>query len=118
MGNPGGPFGGPYAGQGNQGLGGAGLGPQLQNKGPMAQFNVDKKNQPMQGMAAMVGNKYKLTEKMYYNYFYQVGRFKYQLKMIPLSLISSLLPFFPLHHCTALCSLFLFTYLNLVLIVN
>lgn len=60
MGNPGGPFGGPYAGQGNQGLGGTGLGPQLQNKGPMAnslaQFNVDKKNQPMQGMAAMVGN--------------------------------------------------------------
>ncbi|XP_032357880.1 histone acetyltransferase p300 isoform X7 [Etheostoma spectabile] len=53
MGNPGGPFGSPYAGQGNQGLGGAGLGPQLQNKGPMAQFNVDKKNQPMQGMAAM-----------------------------------------------------------------
>ncbi|XP_034415367.1 histone acetyltransferase p300 isoform X3 [Cyclopterus lumpus] len=57
MGNPGGPFGGPYTGQGNQGLGGAGLGPQLQNKGPLgnslAQFNVDKKNQPMQGMAAM-----------------------------------------------------------------
>uniref|UniRef100_A0A7N6FK16 histone acetyltransferase n=1 Tax=Anabas testudineus TaxID=64144 RepID=A0A7N6FK16_ANATE len=57
MGNQGGPFGGPYAGQGNQGLGGAGLGPQLQNKRPMAhslaQFNVDKKNQPMQGMAAM-----------------------------------------------------------------
>ncbi|KAK1881675.1 Histone acetyltransferase p300, partial [Dissostichus eleginoides] len=53
MGNPGGPFGGPYAG--NQGLGGAGLGPQLQNKGPnsLAQFSVDKKNQPMQGMAAM-----------------------------------------------------------------
>lgn len=64
MGNPGGPFGGPYAGQGNQGLGGAGLGPQLQSKGPMAnslaQFNVDKKNQPMQGMAAMVGNTCKL----------------------------------------------------------
>eukprot|EP00066_Takifugu_rubripes_P014009 XP_011603275.1 PREDICTED: histone acetyltransferase p300-like isoform X2 [Takifugu rubripes] len=52
MGNPGGPFGGPYQSQGNQGLG-----PQLQNKGPMAnnlaQFNVDKKNQAMQGMAAM-----------------------------------------------------------------
>uniref|UniRef100_I3KUK1 histone acetyltransferase n=1 Tax=Oreochromis niloticus TaxID=8128 RepID=I3KUK1_ORENI len=58
MGNPGGPFGGPYGSQGNQGLGGTGLGPQLQNKGPMAnsmaQFNVDKKNQPMQGMSAMV----------------------------------------------------------------
>ncbi|KAK7944349.1 hypothetical protein WMY93_000077 [Mugilogobius chulae] len=57
MGNSGGPFGGPYAGQGNQGMGGAGLGPQLQNKGPMAnslaQFGVDKKNSPMQGMAAM-----------------------------------------------------------------
>lgn len=58
MGNPGGPFGGQYGSQGNQGLGGAGLGPQLQNKGSMAnsmaQFNVDKKNQPMQGMGAMV----------------------------------------------------------------
>lgn len=57
MGNPGGPFGGPYQSQGNQGLG-----PQLQNKGPMAnnlaQFNVDKKNQAMQGMAAMVGTQY------------------------------------------------------------
>uniref|UniRef100_A0A3Q3VT39 histone acetyltransferase n=1 Tax=Mola mola TaxID=94237 RepID=A0A3Q3VT39_MOLML len=57
MGNQGGPFVGPYAGQGNQSLGSAGLGPQLQNKGPMpnnlAQFSVDKKNQPMQGMAAM-----------------------------------------------------------------
>lgn len=66
MGNPGVPFGGPYGGQGNQGLGGAGLGPQHQNKGPMAnslaQFNVDKKNQPMQAMAAMVGNKYRLSE--------------------------------------------------------
>lgn len=83
MGNPGGPFGGPYAGQGNQGLGGAGLGPQLQNKGPMAnslaQFNVDKKNQPMQGMAAMVGKTCKLIGKkclcarcnneLYYNSF-------------------------------------------------
>jgi len=59
MGNPGGPYGGPYVGQGTQGLGGAGLGPQLHNKGPMsnhlAQFSMDKKNQPMQGMAAMVG---------------------------------------------------------------
>ncbi|XP_068610300.1 histone acetyltransferase p300 [Brachionichthys hirsutus] len=57
MGGPGGAFVGPYAGQGNQGLGGSGLGPQLQNKGPMAnslsQFNVDKKAQPMQGMATM-----------------------------------------------------------------
>uniref|UniRef100_A0A3Q3JU27 histone acetyltransferase n=1 Tax=Monopterus albus TaxID=43700 RepID=A0A3Q3JU27_MONAL len=57
MGNPGGPFGGPYAAQGTPGLGSTGLGPQLQNKGPMAnslaQFNVDKKNQSMQGMAAM-----------------------------------------------------------------
>uniref|UniRef100_A0A667XMB9 histone acetyltransferase n=1 Tax=Myripristis murdjan TaxID=586833 RepID=A0A667XMB9_9TELE len=62
MGTPGGPYGAPYAGQANQGLGGAGLGPQLQNKGPMAnslaQFNVDKKSQPMQGMAAMVGNQW------------------------------------------------------------
>uniref|UniRef100_H3D9B6 histone acetyltransferase n=1 Tax=Tetraodon nigroviridis TaxID=99883 RepID=H3D9B6_TETNG len=54
MGNPGGPFGGSYQSQGNQGLG-----PQLQNKGPLAnnlaQFNMDKKNQAMQGMAAMAG---------------------------------------------------------------
>lgn len=61
MGNPGAPFGGPYTGQGNQGLGGTGLGPQLQIKSPMPnrlpQFNVDKKNQPMQGMAAMVGSR-------------------------------------------------------------
>ncbi|KAK2820870.1 hypothetical protein Q5P01_023829 [Channa striata] len=57
MGNQGVPFGGPYAGQGNQGLGVAGLGPPLQNKGAMsnslAQFSVDKKNQPLQGMATM-----------------------------------------------------------------
>lgn len=67
MGNPGGPFGTPYAGQGNQGLGGAGLGPQLQNKSPMAnnmaQFNMDKKNQPMQGLAALVGLKYLSLDK-------------------------------------------------------
>uniref|UniRef100_A0A665UEI3 histone acetyltransferase n=1 Tax=Echeneis naucrates TaxID=173247 RepID=A0A665UEI3_ECHNA len=57
MGKPGGPFGGPYAGQGSQNMGGAGLGPHLQNKGSMANslagFNVDNKNQPMQGMASM-----------------------------------------------------------------
>nr|XP_057917914.1 histone acetyltransferase p300 isoform X2 [Doryrhamphus excisus] len=57
MGNQGVPFGGPYAGQGNQGLGAAGLGPQHQSKGPlgnsMAQFNVDKKSQPIQAMATM-----------------------------------------------------------------
>ncbi|XP_061666260.1 histone acetyltransferase p300 isoform X2 [Syngnathoides biaculeatus] len=57
MGNQGVPFGGPYAGQGNQGLGGAGIGPPHQNKGPMAnslaQFNVDKKSQPMQTIPPM-----------------------------------------------------------------
>lgn len=67
MGNPGGPFGGPYQSQGNQGLG-----PQLQNKGPMAnnlaQFNVDKKNQAMQGMAAMVGTQYLLSENLLKSY--------------------------------------------------
>lgn len=102
MGNPGGPFGGPYAGQGNQGLGGAGLGPQLQNKSPMAnslaQFSVDKKNQPMQGMAAMVGNKYRLTGKkclcvrckneLYYNSFTKLA----DLSINSDSLISYLLP--------------------------
>lgn len=69
MGNPGGPFGTPYAGQGNQGLGGAGLGPQLQNKSPMAnnlaQFNVDKKNPPLQGLAAMVGIEYSYKKRLY-----------------------------------------------------
>ncbi|XP_037133556.1 histone acetyltransferase p300 isoform X7 [Syngnathus acus] len=54
MSNQGVSFGGPYAGQGNQGLGGAGMGPQHPNKGPMAnslaQFNMDKKSQ---GMATM-----------------------------------------------------------------
>nr|XP_049614962.1 histone acetyltransferase p300-like [Syngnathus scovelli] len=48
MSNQGVSFGGPYAGQGNQGLGGAGMGPQHPNKGPMAnslaQFNMDKKS--------------------------------------------------------------------------
>lgn len=67
MGNPGGPFGGPYQSQGNQGLG-----PQLQNKGSLAnnlaQFNVDKKNQAMQGMAAMVGTWQKLSEKRLKSY--------------------------------------------------
>lgn len=62
MGSPGGPFGGPYQSQGNQGLG-----PQLQNKGPLAnnlaQFNMDKKNQAMQGMAAMVGTCYIFSEQ-------------------------------------------------------
>ncbi|KAG7255131.1 hypothetical protein CRUP_007830, partial [Coryphaenoides rupestris] len=57
MGNPGGPYGGSYVGQGTQGLGSTGLGPQLHNKGPMsnhlAQFSMDNKNQSMQGMAAM-----------------------------------------------------------------
>uniref|UniRef100_A0A673AR68 histone acetyltransferase n=1 Tax=Sphaeramia orbicularis TaxID=375764 RepID=A0A673AR68_9TELE len=57
VGSPGGPFGGPYAGQGNQGIGGAGLGPQIQNKGSMAnslaQFSVDKKNPNMQGMVSV-----------------------------------------------------------------
>ena len=67
MGNPGGPFGGPYQSQGNQGLP-----PQLQNKGPLAnnlaQFNVDKKNPAMQGMAAMVETRHKLSEKMFKSY--------------------------------------------------
>uniref|UniRef100_A0A673AQ95 histone acetyltransferase n=1 Tax=Sphaeramia orbicularis TaxID=375764 RepID=A0A673AQ95_9TELE len=69
VGSPGGPFGGPYAGQGNQGIGGAGLGPQIQNKGSMAnslaQFSVDKKNPNMQGMAPMVGNLFILIEAIF-----------------------------------------------------
>ncbi|KAL3054184.1 hypothetical protein OYC64_006500 [Pagothenia borchgrevinki] len=52
-----GPYGGPY-GQAGQGLPGAGLGPQLQNKAGMpnnmaAQFNMDKKAPPGQGMPGM-----------------------------------------------------------------
>ncbi|KAI4799116.1 hypothetical protein KUCAC02_019237 [Chaenocephalus aceratus] len=45
MGNPGGPFGGPYAG--NQGLGGAGLGPQLQNKGPNSLAQAPSSRSPV-----------------------------------------------------------------------
>ncbi|KAG7491521.1 hypothetical protein MATL_G00004320 [Megalops atlanticus] len=56
MGNPG-PYGGPFGQSTAQGLGGAGLGPQLQNKAglpnSLAQFNLDKKTQPVQGMAGM-----------------------------------------------------------------
>uniref|UniRef100_A0A674BF62 histone acetyltransferase n=1 Tax=Salmo trutta TaxID=8032 RepID=A0A674BF62_SALTR len=45
--------------QAGQGLGGAGLGPQHQNKAglanSLAQFNLDKKTPPIQGMAGMAG---------------------------------------------------------------
>uniref|UniRef100_A0A6Q2Y202 histone acetyltransferase n=1 Tax=Esox lucius TaxID=8010 RepID=A0A6Q2Y202_ESOLU len=55
-----GPCGGPYGPPAGQGLGGAGLGPQLQNKagmaGSLAQFNVDKKAPPVQGQASAVGS--------------------------------------------------------------
>lgn len=53
-----GPYGGPYGQPASQGLGVAGLAPQLQNKVGLsnspAQFNLDKKPQPMQGMPGMV----------------------------------------------------------------
>uniref|UniRef100_A0A8C7NLJ7 histone acetyltransferase n=1 Tax=Oncorhynchus mykiss TaxID=8022 RepID=A0A8C7NLJ7_ONCMY len=53
-----GPYGGPYGQSVGQGLGGAGLGPQHQNKAglanSLAQFNLDKKTPPIQGMAGMV----------------------------------------------------------------
>lgn len=53
-----GPYGGPYGQSAGQGLGGAGLGPQHQNKAglanSLAQFNLDKKTPPIQGMAGMV----------------------------------------------------------------
>ncbi|XP_023685712.2 histone acetyltransferase p300-like isoform X2 [Paramormyrops kingsleyae] len=56
MGNPG-PYGSPYSQPAGQGLGGTGLGPQLQNKtglpSNLGQFNLDKKTPPMQGMAGM-----------------------------------------------------------------
>lgn len=53
-----GPYGGPYGQPASQGLGVAGLAPQLQNKPGLpnspAQFNLDKKPQPMQGIPGMV----------------------------------------------------------------
>uniref|UniRef100_A0A8C7M439 histone acetyltransferase n=1 Tax=Oncorhynchus kisutch TaxID=8019 RepID=A0A8C7M439_ONCKI len=53
-----GPYGGQYGQSVGQGLGGAGLGPQHQNKAglanSLAQFNLDKKTPPIQGMAGMV----------------------------------------------------------------
>lgn len=54
-----GPYGGPYGQSAGQGIAGAGLGPQLQNKVAMPnnignQFNMDKKTPPGQGMPAMV----------------------------------------------------------------
>ncbi|KAM9394002.1 histone acetyltransferase p300 isoform 2-T2 [Pholidichthys leucotaenia] len=53
-----GPYGGPYGQSGGQGLPGAGLGPQLQNKAGLsnsmaAQFNMDKKVPAGQGMPGM-----------------------------------------------------------------
>lgn len=55
-----GPYGGPYGQSAGQGLPGAGLGPQLQNKAGLPnnmanQFNMDKKTPPGQGMPGMVG---------------------------------------------------------------
>lgn len=55
-----GPYGGPYGQSAGQGLPGAGLGPQLQNKAGLPnnmanQFNMDKKTPPGQGMSGMVG---------------------------------------------------------------
>lgn len=55
-----GPYGGSYGQSAGQGLPGAGLGPQLQNKPGLPnnmanQFNMDKKTPPVQGMPGMVG---------------------------------------------------------------
>lgn len=57
-----GPYGGPYGQSAGQGMPGAGLGPQLQNKAAMPnnianQFNMDKKTPPGQGMPGMVSSK-------------------------------------------------------------
>lgn len=57
-----GPYGGPYGQSAGQGMPGAGLGPQLQNKAAMSnnianQFNMDKKTPPGQGMPGMVSSK-------------------------------------------------------------
>ncbi|XP_068192711.1 histone acetyltransferase p300 isoform X2 [Antennarius striatus] len=53
-----GPYGGPYSQSAGQGLPGAGLGPQLQNKAGLpnnmaSQFSMDKKAPPSQGMPGM-----------------------------------------------------------------
>lgn len=55
-----GSYGGPYSHSSGQGLPGEGLGPQLQNKTGLpnnmaAQFNMDKKTPPGQGLPGMVG---------------------------------------------------------------
>uniref|UniRef100_A0A8C7NL70 histone acetyltransferase n=1 Tax=Oncorhynchus mykiss TaxID=8022 RepID=A0A8C7NL70_ONCMY len=54
-----GPYGGPYGQSVGQGLGGAGLGPQHQNKAglanSLAQFNLDKKTPPIQGPVSVGG---------------------------------------------------------------
>lgn len=55
-----GPYGGPYGQSAGQGLPGAGLAPQLQNKALLSnnvaqQFSMDKKAPPGQVMPGMVG---------------------------------------------------------------
>lgn len=55
-----GPYGGPYGQTAGQGMPGAGLGPQLQNKAGLpsnmaAQFSMEKKTPAGQGMSGMVG---------------------------------------------------------------
>lgn len=51
-------YGGPYNPNAGQSLSGGGLAPQLMNKpalpNSLAQFNMDKKPQPMPGMPSMV----------------------------------------------------------------
>lgn len=57
-----GSYGGPYSQNAAQSLGGAGLAPQLMNKPGMpnnlAQFNLDKKPQPIPGTPSMVSRSY------------------------------------------------------------
>lgn len=57
-----GPYGGPYGQSAGQGMPGAGLGPQLQNKATVPnnianQFNMDKKTAPGQSLQGMVRRK-------------------------------------------------------------
>lgn len=70
-----GPYGGPYGQSAGQGLPGAGLGPQLQNKAGLpnnmaTQFNMDKKVPPGQGMPGMVGFMYKLQILVIHTFSY------------------------------------------------
>lgn len=87
------PYGGPY-GQSGQGLPGAGLGPQLQNKAGLpnnmaSQFSMDKKAPPGQGMPGMVRCVYFRSEqvdKLCSHHRSHLIECRYNFQLIPKSL--------------------------------